>query len=97
MLQKSKNLIDKVPLSPLDIAAIEQLHRCRFFPGSFPKRFARSLFAQADAGNLLVSRKQLYWLWELCFRFRRQIGGEVKEEVIRRRTKPKDFRQPTLF
>jgi len=87
----------KVSLSSIDIAAVHQLRGCRLRPGSWPKRFARTIAEQVDAGNCLVTMKQLYWLWKLCYTFRRQIHGETLEEAIRRHTKPRAWVQGMLF
>jgi hypothetical protein len=88
---------EQVALTPMDVEAIRALRACRFLPGSFAKGLARSLYALVDAGAACISVRQKYWLWELCYRYRRQIAGDVRNEAQRRHEPPKDFRQPLLW
>ncbi len=88
-------------LTDLDRAAAFQLADCTFRPGSFEKRFARDIASLVALGRAVLTPRQLYYLWKLCYRFRRQLTGPVRAEAERRHAPPpavaKGFKQPTLF
>jgi hypothetical protein len=67
-----------VPLTDLDRAAVTALWGCRFLPGSFTKRFARTVYARVlslttEGRPVTLSPKQYALLWALCRKFRGQI------------------------
>lgn len=53
-------------------AKVEQLIRCTFLPGSYPKRFVQDLYAHRDEETPLTE-KQAAYLDKLHHMFRRQI------------------------
>lgn len=63
----------RVVLSSLDVDAIRALGKCRFAPGSFPKKFARDLNKDVLKGLILLSPKQYRVLWDFCYTYRLQI------------------------
>lgn len=53
------------------------LGRCRFSPGSWQKRFARHLYAQAIASEPIISAKQAELLRKVVVSWRRQIPKPI--------------------
>lgn len=53
------------------------LGRCRFLPGSPPKRFARQVAAEAEREDAQLTGPQARWLRSLVQRYRRQIPADV--------------------
>lgn len=53
------------------------LHKCTFLPGSFEKRFIKSLFNRVafDNKNKPLTQKQGNYLAELFHKYRKQIGS----------------------
>ena len=60
--------------------AIELLSGCTFLPGSWPKKFVRSLFAGPE--NQKITVKQRRWIWKLVHRYRRQIKNKRVEAAL---------------
>lgn len=54
-----------------DIQAIKALRKCTFLPGSYNKRFVRSLYSMALTQEPMTNN-QLVNLWRLVWRYRRQ-------------------------
>lgn len=54
------------------------LHRCTFLPGSFEKRFVKSLFNRMALSNenKPLTEKQGKYLAKLFHRYRKQIGSQ---------------------
>jgi len=51
------------------------LHRCTFLPGSFEKRFVKSLFnSMARIENKPLTEKQSRYLAQTFHKYRKQIG-----------------------
>ena len=62
-------------MTPLQIQMIVDLHRCTFLPGSFEKRFVKSLFARAAKDpNKPLTGKQESYMYELYHKYRKQVG-----------------------
>lgn len=59
----------KTDLSPLELRMRDALARCTFLPGSFDKRFVRTI-----AGATALTEKQRALFHKLFYRYRRQIG-----------------------
>ncbi len=51
--------------------AVEALGRCTFSPGTWDKKFARSLAGTAE--DYTLTPKQRMWLWQLVKKYRRQL------------------------
>jgi hypothetical protein len=71
----------RVPLTGLDELAVAGLHACRFVPGTFAKRFARTVYDRivglgAEGRVITLSPKQYALLWKLCRQYRRQIRDQ---------------------
>ncbi len=62
-------------MTPLEREATTALGRCRYLPGSFAKRWARTVAAWPDDRELTLKQKNR--LWEQCWTFRRQLPPEV--------------------
>lgn len=56
-------------LTEREMKAIKALNGCRFLPGSYDKRFVRSM-----QGGELISEKQAAFLRLVFYRYRRQLG-----------------------
>lgn len=80
------------PMEPIEINAAVLLGSARFSPGSFHKRFARQLAAQARTDNPTITQKQAALLWELCWRYRKQITGERGVGVLDRAAREREKR-----
>jgi hypothetical protein len=78
-------------LTLTDVATLHALAARGLRAKSFSERFVRSLVAQVDRGDLLVSRRQLAILWQLAYRFRRRLRSSATPR------KPAAAVQPLLF
>ena len=75
------------PMTDLERAAALALSPGRVvYPvASSPKRFARSLHAQAEATEPQITDRQAEVLWRQAWRFRRQVASQdVRDEAARR-------------
>lgn len=57
-------------MSALELRAAIALSRCSIVPGTFPKRFSKTLKIDTKA----ITDGQALVLWDLCWTFRRQIS-----------------------
>lgn len=74
----------RIPMEDSDTLAADRLYGCTFLPGSWDKKFARTLFDLSLKPNGCTP-KQYLWLWVLCHRYRRQINHwGVKDEAAKR-------------
>lgn len=64
----------KIPLAPLDKMATVFFSRCRFAPGTFPKKFASNALQLS-----FMSPKQYRWLWDFVYSYRGQIVAMMPE------------------
>jgi hypothetical protein len=65
------------PMTDDEVTMAEQLARCSFSPGTWDKRFARALGAQAAAMPPWITSKQTPLLRDLVRRYRRQLPERV--------------------
>lgn len=54
------------------------LHKCTFLPGSFDKRFVKTLFKRVALDNTVkpLTERQGKYLAQLFHKYRKQIGGQ---------------------
>ena len=77
----------KTPITEHEREMILALSGCTFLPGSFDKRFVRSLYHYETYptrdGKIEtvdeISEKQRYWLNQLAHKYRRQIGRDLSK------------------
>ncbi len=62
-------------MTPLEREATKALGACRYLPGSFAKRWGRTVAKWPDERELTLSQK--HRLWEQCWTFRRQLPPDV--------------------
>lgn len=70
-----KSTVQYRTMSPIEVKACQALAACTFLPGTPHKRFARDMGEQARAEQPLISEGQARWLWQLVYRYRRQISS----------------------
>lgn len=75
----------RIPVTALDAVAILRFAEYRFMPGTFPKRFSRSLAEIVRSEkHPTVTPRQYHVLWEMLWNFRRQIHRtKVNAEAFR--------------
>lgn len=61
-------------MSDLEFETIQRLNRCRFLPGSWQKRFVRSLGTKPIAIELSTEERDL--LWRVARSWAKQLGRE---------------------
>lgn len=71
IFRKKELPLSRREMSPREKYAAEQLSRCRFLPGTSDKRFALQVCDMTHA-----TERQIWNLWRLVFRFRRQIADK---------------------
>lgn len=67
------------PMTPEEVRMATCLGGCRFTPGSFDKRFARTMAEKARQAAPLVSAGQAALIRDKVRRYRRQLPREVVE------------------
>lgn len=65
-----------IPLTEIDTLAADRLSRCTFHPGTWVKRFARSIQSSISRKPVLTP-KQYFYLWHAAYNFRAQIVTRV--------------------
>jgi hypothetical protein len=75
-------------MTDLEKEAATQLGLCRLPPATSTKRLARSMAMQAEMNEPKITDRQAEYLWQFCWKFRRQIASEAVVREAKRRNKP---------
>ncbi len=63
-------------MTKLQWQMVQELSRCSFAPASFDKKFTRDMVARGEKYTL--SEKQAGIVWQLHYRYRKQIQGSLR-------------------
>lgn len=71
-------------MTPLTMLAATCLAVCRFYPGSWAKRYAAEIHERHVKKGKALTPAQHLWLWKLVWQFRGQIKNhDLVREAIR--------------
>jgi hypothetical protein len=85
-------------MTPEQLRAITLLSRCTFLPGSYDKRFVRSMRQMSEAPEPIpLTEKQDALLWVMVHRYRRQHGQCTCLDCLKAQNPNYDPHQGVLF